>query len=338
MIGFPDTTALPCPFASDGDKGPDFKEQAGIEEISYRYGIPVGYSVPNANGGSKLTRQQMNRLGYISTIGSYLMQCGIPVSFSRGVSDAIGGYPMGAILKYIDEENGIVNDVISLVDDNTNDFRDTPYHYEPNVAYDDGDVVRVYDQSVGSKINFYKCNEPVSANDNTSWSDVVGSFSLIDEDDAGITHVGPTSTNKWKFVNEVNKNFWPDLSIDYEHPSFTQSVKQSAEFNSIEVGNTGWLYVRLSRPQADFSKLSFEQMKNAILTCAEIKVSSEYSATSSDSGSFPGHFSSAINLMALQSNSVLIPVIRGSLYTISVSNPGLEQLEISAWEIGTVNA
>lgn len=87
----------------------------------YKTGVTPAMTAPATNGGSRFTRHQMNGIGYLASLGTFLWQCGYP--FSREdvtkVSSAIGGYPKGAIVYTIDS-SGYLVEYISKVDDNTN--------------------------------------------------------------------------------------------------------------------------------------------------------------------------------------------------------------------------
>ena len=174
MQELPKVDVYAGPFANGGDMEDNFPDtSSSIEKISYKYGIPVGFCVPKSNGGVKFTRQMMNRLGFMATQHGYLAQCGIPVTFSEEVSKAIGGYPKGAILKYIDisDTKRIVADVISLQENNKVDFTKvgvdgTNWEYVDHIANDfypdmviDGNspAVTMKVNSSGDIRNQYEC-------------------------------------------------------------------------------------------------------------------------------------------------------------------------------------
>lgn len=58
-------------------------------------------ATPEKNGGTRITRHQMNGLGYLATIGLYLEQIGYPCLYQEGVT-----YPKDAIVTKIEEVNG----------------------------------------------------------------------------------------------------------------------------------------------------------------------------------------------------------------------------------------
>ena len=116
----PDYTKISTPFANNGDKNtiPQTATNNGL--ASFDVGFPPITSLPLSEGGQPPTRADFNALGYISTNNiAYLQQGGI-YTFDQSISNAIGGYPQGAILAYIN--NGKLNFLISKIDNNTYDF------------------------------------------------------------------------------------------------------------------------------------------------------------------------------------------------------------------------
>ena len=67
-------------------------------------------------------RQTLNRLFNSISYRQFLSQCGIIDTFDRVECEAIGGYGAGSILQYL--KDGILYDVMSLVDYNKVDFND----------------------------------------------------------------------------------------------------------------------------------------------------------------------------------------------------------------------
>ena len=102
---------------------------------NYEQGIPSQYEysglvpdlAPNTEGhdysnveGYRALLQDINAIGEIATREQYFRQCGGIRTFSKTVSDVIGGYPKGAVLEYWDGQH--LRLVASLIDDNTFDF------------------------------------------------------------------------------------------------------------------------------------------------------------------------------------------------------------------------
>lgn len=83
-------------------------------------GFPVAFSAPKSNNGQYVTRLQMNGIGNLASRFEFFRRVGGIVTFDSDLATAIGGYPSGAVLKYLN--NGYLYDVISLVDNNMVDF------------------------------------------------------------------------------------------------------------------------------------------------------------------------------------------------------------------------
>jgi len=82
-------------------------------------------SEPLDDGGIAPQRKNFNGLFYLSTDQRVYLQNGGFITFNEDVSTAIGGYPQGAVLGYLDANNNFMF-VVSLIDDNTNNFVTTP--------------------------------------------------------------------------------------------------------------------------------------------------------------------------------------------------------------------
>lgn len=83
-------------------------------------GFPVAFSAPKSNNGQYVTRLQMNGIGNLASRFEFFRRVGGVVTFDPDLATAIGGYPSGAVLKYLN--NDYLYDVISLVDNNMVDF------------------------------------------------------------------------------------------------------------------------------------------------------------------------------------------------------------------------
>lgn len=82
-------------------------------------------SEPLDDGGIAPERKNFNGLFYLSTDQRVFLQNGGFITYNSAVASAIGGYPEGAILGYIDSNNQFML-VQSLIDDNTNNFTQNP--------------------------------------------------------------------------------------------------------------------------------------------------------------------------------------------------------------------
>ena len=119
----PSMSALPLPFALNGETSIPVKEldpfldNGNLGSLGFDGKYQWNGSTPPSRF---ITRQLMNRLlGQISG-RQFLKQCGALDTFDQNVCDAIGGYPQGAVLQYLDGD--ILYDVVSMRDNNDTDY------------------------------------------------------------------------------------------------------------------------------------------------------------------------------------------------------------------------
>ena len=91
--------------------------------FSFPQGIPTMYA---SRTGKKVNRADINGIGRMVSQSKIFNQLGGYFTFSPNVSNAIGGYPLGAILYYKDQQTGKIRLVRSLVENNTFNFVETP--------------------------------------------------------------------------------------------------------------------------------------------------------------------------------------------------------------------
>lgn len=116
----PSRIPFKTPFAVDGDKLP-LSDDSG--SLNMEDGFTSVYSAPAVSGGKYVTRDAMNWLFYLATNDLFYHKCGGLNTFDADFAVKVGGYPNGAILKFIDGTD--IYDVVSLVDDNKVDFTGT---------------------------------------------------------------------------------------------------------------------------------------------------------------------------------------------------------------------
>lgn len=87
--------------------------------FSFHEGIPPSYMGRN---GKKVVRADFNGLGRVALQGGYFDGIGGYYTFSPEVAEAIGGYPYGAILRWLDPDTGKLRTVRSVKTDNKDDF------------------------------------------------------------------------------------------------------------------------------------------------------------------------------------------------------------------------
>lgn len=116
----PSRIPFKTPFAVNGDK---LQPSDDIGALNIEHGFTGVYSAPAVAGGKYVTRDTINWLFYLATNDLFYHKCGGLNTFDADFAVKVGGYPKGAILKYIDGTD--IYDVVSLVDDNKVDFTGT---------------------------------------------------------------------------------------------------------------------------------------------------------------------------------------------------------------------
>ncbi len=122
-------TVLDAPLAYRGDKSVIPNKATGSNGASIEEGFPSITSLPISQGGLPPERADFNGLFYLSTDQKVYLQNGGVITFSEDVSNAIGGYPKGAVLDYIDSF-GNYSKVLSLIEDNTYNFVTNPNYID----------------------------------------------------------------------------------------------------------------------------------------------------------------------------------------------------------------
>lgn len=108
---------------------PEKMNEVGSEQsgFTFKAGIPPMYA---ERTGKKLARGDMNGLGRLISQARFFNELGGYYTFDKKVSDKIGGYPEGAILRYRNPETGQVRVVRSMMPDNTFDFVENPEYID----------------------------------------------------------------------------------------------------------------------------------------------------------------------------------------------------------------
>ena len=109
--------------------------------FTFRRGVPPMYRSPS---GKKVPRPDMNGIGRLVSQSGFMNAMGGFYTFDPAVASAIGGYPYGAILRWLDPDTGLVRIVRSLKPDNTADFVASP-------SYIDGENWAFVDTHVPSR-------------------------------------------------------------------------------------------------------------------------------------------------------------------------------------------
>ena len=113
---------LPQPFAAQGDKNTIPNAATGTNKASLQEGFPPITGQPINKGGIPPERQDFNGAMNLNSQFYFAFQNGWWPTFTQEVSDAIGGYPQGAVLWLFDTENKVYTPLLSLVGNNTYNF------------------------------------------------------------------------------------------------------------------------------------------------------------------------------------------------------------------------
>jgi len=111
---------LPIPFAEQGDKNTLPNEPTGTNLACVTEGFPAVTMIAREDGGLPPAGQDFNGLGNLLSQFYYFTQNGGSYTFNQSVSDAIGGYPLGARLWYIGADGAQV--LRSTKANNTDNF------------------------------------------------------------------------------------------------------------------------------------------------------------------------------------------------------------------------
>lgn len=117
--------AIGSPIALNGDKNIPPQNASGTDTSSINLGFLPITSEPLDDGGVAPERIDFNGMFYLSTDQRVFLQNGGVITYDATVASAIGGYPAGAILGYIDG-SGNYGLVESLIDNNQYNFVSTP--------------------------------------------------------------------------------------------------------------------------------------------------------------------------------------------------------------------
>ena len=117
---------LQQPFAAQGDKNTIPNAATGTNKASLQEGFPPITGQPINQGGVPPERQDFNGAMNLNSQFYFAFQNGWWPTFTQEVSDAIGGYPQGAVLWLFDTENNVYTPLLSLVGNNTYNFNTNP--------------------------------------------------------------------------------------------------------------------------------------------------------------------------------------------------------------------
>lgn len=119
------------PFAATGDKNTILNSPSteDPQRANLQTGFPAVTQIPIDDGGIPPERMDFNGLGYLLSSFYFFTQCGGVYTFNQDISNAIGGYPLGAVLYYTDSD-GTMYKVRSLLENNTYNFVSDPSYID----------------------------------------------------------------------------------------------------------------------------------------------------------------------------------------------------------------
>lgn len=115
---------MPSEFCADGDKNDILASPSTSDPqlANFSTGFPAITQTPIPNGGIPPERADFNGMFNLLSSALVYIQNGGQWTFVPEVSNAIGGYPAGAILNYYDATNKVNKRVISNINNNVNNF------------------------------------------------------------------------------------------------------------------------------------------------------------------------------------------------------------------------
>lgn len=118
-------TVIPSIWASGGQHTDIEETTLERGRASFQKGFPQETSTPIASGGVPPKRQDFNAMGFIPMSHNFFAQNGGCYTFDTDVSNAIGGYPKGAVL-WVFENDVPKYPVRSMKNGNSDNFVTTP--------------------------------------------------------------------------------------------------------------------------------------------------------------------------------------------------------------------
>lgn len=185
---------LAMPFAENGLKNEIPVNATGTNEASLTEGFPEITMKLRADGGLPPKGKDFNGLGNLLSSLFFNLQNGGRYTFMQEVSDAIGGYPQGAILTYKNTNTGEAYLVESLIQNNTYNFVTTP-------SYIDGvKWKKTYNDDLSGAIS------------NVVTNDLTANMVLVSDANGKIA-VSPTiSSTELEYLNNVTSNIQTQIN------------------------------------------------------------------------------------------------------------------------------
>lgn len=98
----PTPPVIPQPFAASGDRNTIPDTSADPQRARYQLGFPPATMTPIDSGGVPMLGPDMNGILYDITAWLYALQAGQIQPFDSDISDAVGGYALGAVVLMAD--------------------------------------------------------------------------------------------------------------------------------------------------------------------------------------------------------------------------------------------
>lgn len=272
-----DLSAIPLPFAFYGetsvaspklDPFTDPAEEAeGKNFFDSRWAWDSSTS-PATPPSRVITRQLMNRLFAQISGRQFLKQCGALDTFDQNVCDAIGGYPQGAVLQYLDGD--ILYDVVSMRDNNDTDYTKVgvdginwriygssvfSYVYPDYGSTGQGNILKVWDVSdIGWSFVFQGGSEELRNSLYVSdiyYSETHSEWVLC------VRHKGDNIIFNWYFNEDASSSassitFTKSSSVVSVIASKTESIPPSNKILSgdITISSACWIQAFITNPTA----------------------------------------------------------------------------------------
>lgn len=326
MVGFPEVPVMLTPFGCNGNLAAEFNQNGDDGKITYSKGIPLPYSVPTAAGGVKFTRQEMNRLGYDATIGTFLGQFGWRATFDPRIGGSGNtGYPRGARLMWYKLAAAVSTDILpsgSYFPGHVESFSDTK-------SYSKGNVV----EHGGAIYAYNKAGPASGAWNSADWTQVVIAdaievVSLIDNNTHDFRADGPDGEVYWKYVDEQRPTFFPRYS-DLQNPeSLLFSKTASSQFGSelFVVQESGWIVVSATR---EIDRSTFTTVGDMLSSYAD-----GVTVTVANAQSTNPILSYSYQFGASDSIYRVVPVPANSRVSVSLSDARNDSVTVKLYKIG----
>jgi hypothetical protein len=266
------------PFAATGDKNTILNSPSteDPQRANLQTGFPTITQIPIANGGIPPERMDFNGLGYLLSSFYFFTQCGGIYTFNQDVSNAIGGYPLGAVLYYTDSD-GTTYKVRSLLENNTYNFVTTPsYIDDEHWAYVSSTPI-TQDTSASSISNVFSTaaaqsliNSKIS--DTLSAIYPVGSLYITTQNSGSCPIAGLISGSQWELVGKDHALWTTDgtnanTTIEAGLPNITGAFTGlSAALSAFEGGcfyNGGNLYGGEVYPGGANNSIGFDASRSS---------------------------------------------------------------------------